>query len=104
MEPVFATSTSSGLDTFAKFIERAENDPANTVYATTGAITTQRLYLTKLLDRFHKGLKIRHAAYGSGHEVSTALLGKHITAGLQVPTNILPYQPVDLFMINTARR
>lgn len=91
MEPVFATSTSSGLDTFAKFIAQAENDPANTVYATTGAITTQRLYLTKLLDRFHKGLKIRHAAYGSGHEVSTALLGKHITAGLQVPTNILPY-------------
>lgn len=91
MELVFATSASSGLDTFAKFLERAKSDSANTVYATTGAITTQRLYLTKLLDRFHKDIQLRHTAYGSGHEVSTALLGKHITAGFQVPTNVLPY-------------
>ena len=47
--------------------------------------------MTKLTDRFHGDLKIRHTAYTSGHEVSTALLGKHITAGFQVPANILPY-------------
>ncbi|MFQ9868075.1 MAG: hypothetical protein ACLRWP_14670 [Bilophila wadsworthia] len=41
--------------------------------------------MTKLTDRFHGDLKIRHTAYTSGHEVSTALLGKHITAGFQVP-------------------
>ena len=55
------------------------------------ASSTQRLYMTKLTDRFHGDLKIRHTAYTSGHEVSTALLGKHITAGFQVPANILPY-------------
>ena len=47
--------------------------------------------MTKLTDRFHGDFKIRHTAYTSGHEVSTALLGKHITAGFQVPANILPY-------------
>ena len=91
MECVLSTNKSSGIDTYAKFLETAEKDPDGTVYATTGAISTQRLYMTKLLDRFHKGLKIRHAAYTSGHEVSTALLGKHVTAGFQVPANILPY-------------
>ncbi len=91
MEPVLTTHKSSGIDTWEKFIEAAKSDPDGTVYGTTGAISTQRLYMTKLLERFYKGLTIRHAAYTSGHEVSTALLGKHITAGCQVPSNILPY-------------
>lgn len=90
-EPIFSTSKSGGLDSFAKFLDVAKADPDKTVYATTGAISTQRLYMVKLLERFHPGLKVRHAAYGSGHEVSTALLGRHITAGFQVPTNVKPY-------------
>lgn len=72
-----------------KFLQAAEKNPDGTVYGTTGSISTQRLYMTKLTDRFHGDLKIRHTAYTSGHEVSTALLGKHITAGFQVPANIL---------------
>ena len=91
MEFTAATQKDSGIDSWEKFIESATKNPNETVYATTGSISTQRLYITKLTDRFHKDLVIRHAAYASGHEVSTALLGKHITAGLQVPTNILPY-------------
>ncbi len=91
MELVFSTHKAVGPHSFADFLTQAKEKPDQTVYASTGAITTQRLYLTKLLQRFHDGMKIRHAAYGSGHEVSTALLGKHINAGFQVPTNILPY-------------
>lgn len=91
MELVFSTNKAVGPHSFAAFLEKAAREPDSTVYGSTGAITTQRLYLTKLLQRFHDGQKVRHAAYGSGHEVSTALLGKHIGAGFQVPTNILPY-------------
>lgn len=91
MELAFSVNKASGLKDFPAFIEAAQKNPADIVYGSTGAITTQRLYLTRLLQRFHNGLKIRHAAYGSGHEVSTALLGKHITAGFQVPANVLPY-------------
>lgn len=61
--------------------------------------------MTKLTDRFHGDLKIRHTAYTSGHEVSTALLGKHITAGFQVPANILPYaNSGDFNVIATSAR
>ena len=91
MECVLSTNKSSGIDTWEKFLQAAEKNPDGTVYGTTGSISTQRLYMTKLTDRFHGDLKIRHPAYTSGHEVSTALLGKHITAGFQVPANILPY-------------
>ena len=72
MECVLSTNKSSGIDTWEKFLQAAEKNPDGTVYGTTGSISTQRLYT-------------------SGHEVSTALLGKHITAGFQVPANILPY-------------
>ena len=105
MECVLSTHKSSGIDTLDKLLQTAEKDPAGTVYGTTGAISTQRLYMTKFLDRFHKNLKIRHAAYSSGHEVSTALLGKHITAGFQVPANILPYaQSGDFNVIAISRK
>ena len=90
MELAFS-STRPRAEGFSGLYRGAQKNPADIVYGSTGAITTQRLYLTKLLQRFHNGLKIRHAAYGSGHEVSTALLGKHITAGFQVPANVLPY-------------
>ncbi|WP_300801704.1 tripartite tricarboxylate transporter substrate binding protein [uncultured Desulfovibrio sp.] len=105
MEPVLTTHKSSGIDTWEKFIEAAKSNPDGTVYGTTGAISTQRLYMTKLLERFYKGVTIRHAAYTSGHEVSTALLGKHITAGCQVPSNILPYVASgDFNVIAIARK
>ena len=75
MECVLSTNKSSGIDTWEKFLQAAEKNPDGTVYGTTGSISTQRLYMTKLTDRFHGDLKIRHTAYTSGHEVSTALLG-----------------------------
>ena len=84
MECVLSTNKSSGIDTWEKFLQAAEKNPDGTVYGTTGSISTQRLYMTKLTDRFHGDLKIRHTAYTSGHEVSTALLGKHITALCQL--------------------
>ena len=48
MEPVLTTHKSSGIDTWEKFIEAAKSNPDGTVYGTTGAISTQRLYMTKL--------------------------------------------------------
>lgn len=91
IEPTFAVHKDSPINTFADFIEMIQNEPDSTVYATTGAITIQRLYTTKILSRFHDNLKVRHVAYASNHEVSTALLGKHITAGCQVPSTVIPY-------------
>lgn len=91
MEFVLSTHKTSGIDTLEKFIQTAENYPAGTVYGTAGEISKQRLYMTKLLERFHKGTKIRHLAYDSGNAVTTALFDKQITAGFQVPANILPY-------------
>lgn len=88
MECVLSTNKSSGIDTWEKFLQAAEKNPDGTVYGTTGSISTQRLYMTKLTDRFHGDLKIRHTAYTSGHEVSTALLGQgHITRRLPGPAN-----------------
>ena len=94
MECVLSTNKSSGIDTWEKFLQAAEKNPDGTVYGTTGSISTQRLYMTKLTDRFHGDLKIRHTAYTSGHEVSTALLGKHITAASRSrPTSCLMPTP-----------
>ena len=62
MECVLSTNKSSGIDTWEKFLQAAEKNPDGTVYGTTGSISTQRLYMTKLTDRFHGDLKIRHTA------------------------------------------
>ena len=91
MECVLSTNKPSGNAATAKNLEPAKKDPHSPNYVSTGALSTQRHDKTNQHERFHKGLNIRHAAYSSGHEVSTALLGKHITAGFQVPANILPY-------------
>lgn len=91
LEPTFTVHKNSPINNFADFIEAAKKDPANTMYATTAAISIQRLYTTKVLNRFHGDLKVRHVAYASNHEVSTALLGEHITMGCQVPSTVIPY-------------
>lgn len=90
IEPVYSVHTDSPIKTFTDFIELAKTDQ-DTVYATTAAISIQRLYTAQLLNRFHDGMPLRHITYNSNHEVSTALLGKHITAGCSAPSNVVPY-------------
>ena len=75
MECVLSTHKSSGIDTWEKFLQTAEKDPDGTVYGTTGSISTQRLYMTKLTDRFHGDFKIRHTPYTSGHDEKWIDLG-----------------------------
>ncbi len=104
MELVLSVPKESSISSLDDMVQTAKTDPDKVVYASAGAITTQRLYMTKALQRFYPEVKLRHTAYASGHEVSTALLGKHITAGFQVPTNILPYvQSGDLKAIAISR-
>lgn len=90
IEPIYSVHVDSPIKTFADFIEVAKTDPS-TVYATPAAISIQRLYTAQLLNRFHKDVSIRHITYNSNHEVSTALLGKHITVGCSAPANVVPY-------------
>lgn len=87
----FATRKDSGIDTWDKAISLAHSDPDKFVYATHSGISAQRLFMTYLMKRFHNGQPVRHTAYSSGHEVSTALLGKHINAGFQTIANQKPY-------------
>lgn len=87
----FATRKDSGLDTWAKAINIAHTTPEKFVYATHSGISNQRLFMTYLMKRFHDGKAVRHTAYSSGHEVSTALLGNHVNAGFQTISNQKPY-------------
>lgn len=94
MEFVLSTHKASDIDTLEKFIEAAENNPAGTNFGTIGENSIQRLYMAKLLTRFHNATEIRHIPYESGNDVTIALFDKLITAGFQVPANILPYARV----------
>lgn len=87
----FATRKDSGFDDWKSAIEFAHANPNEFVYATHNGISNQRLFMTYLMKRFHNGKGVRHTAYSSGHEVSTALLGKHINAGFQTIANQKPY-------------
>ena len=46
--------------------------------------------MSRLLKAF-PGVDLPHVSYTSGHEVSTALLGRHVTSGFGVTTNQKPY-------------
>ena len=68
----------------------AKANPGKYNYATHGALSTQRLFMSRLLKAF-PGVDLPHVSYTSGHEVSTALLGRHVTSGFGVTTNQKPY-------------
>lgn len=87
----FATRKDSGFNDWKTTIEFAHANPDKFVYATHNGISNQRLFMTYLMKRFHDGKVVRHTAYSSGHEVSTALLGNHVNAGFQTIANQKPY-------------
>ncbi len=91
LEATFVVPTNSSANSLPEFIDLAMKNPEETVYATTGAISYQRLLTAQILKRFYNDAKIRHVAYASNHEVSTAALGKHVSMANVVPSTAIPY-------------
>lgn len=85
-----AVSADSGIMNFQDLINAAKAEPGKVNFATHGALSSQRLFMSGVMQKF-PGVELPHVAYTSGHEVSTALLGKHITSGFGVITNQKPY-------------
>lgn len=85
-----SVNADSGIKDFKGLIEAAKANPGKFNYATHGALSTQRLFMAQLLKSF-PDVTLPHVSYTSGHEVSTALLGRHITSGFGVTTNQKPY-------------
>ena len=85
-----AVNADSGIKTINELMAAAKATPGKYNYATHGALSTQRLFMSRLLKAF-PGVDLPHVSYTSGHEVSTALLGRHVTSGFGVTTNQKPY-------------
>lgn len=85
-----AVNADSPIKDFKGLIEAAKADPGKVNYATHGALSSQRLFMSGILKAF-PGVELPHVAYTSGHDVSTALLGRHVTSGFGVTTNQKPY-------------
>lgn len=85
-----AVRADSGIMDFNDLLKAARENPGKVNYATHGALSSQRLFMSGLMKKF-PDVDLPHVAYTSGHEVSTALLGGHITSGFGVLTNQKPY-------------
>lgn len=85
-----AVRADSGIMNFNDLLKAAKENPGKVNFATHGALSSQRLFMSGILNKF-PDVNLPHVAYTSGHEVSTALLGNHITSGFGVLTNQKPY-------------
>lgn len=85
-----AVRSDSGITNVRELFAALEKDPKGVNFASHGAYSSQRLYMLMVQKKF-PGLTMPHIAYTSGHDVSTALLGKHIVSAFGVTTNQLPY-------------
>ena len=85
-----AVNSDSGIKDIKGLMEAAKANPGKINFATHGALSTQRLFMARLLKAF-PDVNLPHVGYTSGHEVSTALLGRHITSAFGVTTNQKPY-------------
>ncbi len=97
-----AVNSDSGIKDIKGLIEAAKANPGKVNFATHGALSTQRLFMARLLKAF-PDVTLPHVSYTSGHEVSTALLGRHITSAFGVTTNQKPYvESGDFTMIGVS--
>ena len=97
-----AVNGDSGIKDIKGLMEAAMANPGKVNFATHGALSTQRLFMTRLLKAF-PDVSLPHVGYTSGHEVSTALLGRHITSAFGVTTNQKPYvESGDFTMIGVS--
>lgn len=96
-----SVNSDSGINNVKDLFEAAKKDPQNYNFATHGALSTQRLFMARVLKE--TGYDLAHIAYTSGHDVSTALLGKHVTSGFGVTINQKPYvESGDFTMIGVS--
>ena len=97
-----AVNSDSGIKDIKGLMEAAKANPGKINFATHGALSTQRLFMARLLKAF-PDVNLPHVGYTSGHEVSTALLGRHITSAFGVTTNQKPYvESGDFTMIGVS--
>ena len=85
-----AVNADSDIKDIRGLMEAAKANPGKVNYATHGAYSTQSLFMRRILKTF-PGVDLPHITYASGQEVSTALLGRHVTSGFGVTTNQKPY-------------
>lgn len=93
-----AVRSDSGITNVRELFEAAKANPGKINFATHGAFSSQRLFMLMVQKKF-PGVELPHVAYTSGHDVSTALLGGHITSAFGVTTNQLPYVEAGNFRI-----
>lgn len=97
-----AVNKDSGIKDLKGLMDAAKANPGKVNFATHGALSTQRLLMLRMLKSF-PGTNLPHVSYTSGHEVSTALLGRHITSAFGVTTNQKPYvESGDFTMIGVS--
>lgn len=85
MPLTFCSLTSSGIKTFDDWMAKAKAEPGKYSYGSPGPISSQRLFMTTLINEKFPDVKVQHVPYPSGHEVNTALLGGHIQSAFGVP-------------------
>lgn len=86
-----AVRSETGITDLNGLIEAAAANPGKFNFATHGSLSTQRLFMVRMLKDHFSTTELPHVAYTSGHEVSTALLGGHVTSAFGVTTNQKPY-------------
>lgn len=97
-----SVNKSSGIKTVKELFEAARANPGKINFGTHGALSTQRLFMTSLLQAY-PDVTLPHVAYTSGYDVATALLGNHITSAFGVTTNHKPYvESGDFTMIGVS--
>jgi len=86
-----AVNADSPFKTVDDLMQAARANPGRVNFATHGVLSTQRLFMARILGTKYPDVNLPHVAYASGHEVSTALLGRHVVSGMGVTTNHKPY-------------
>lgn len=107
MPATFCVLSTSGINSFAEWMEKAKAEPGVYNYGSPGAITSQRLIMTTLVNEKFPGVQVAHVPYGSGHDVNTALLGGHIKAAFGVPgtnRNYLKSGQFKLLAVTSSKR
>lgn len=103
----FCVRSDSGINSMDEWFRQAGENPGKFTYASPGSITSQVMFLSVLIKDKFPNIQVSHVPYASGHEVNTALLGKHITAAFGVPgtnKNYLQSGDFKLIAVTSPKR
>lgn len=87
----FCVNAKSNIKTMQEWIDLAVANPGKYAYASPGAVSTQRLFMTNLLNKKYPNSNVQNVPFASGNEGNSALLGGHISAVIGVPGTNKPY-------------